>query len=91
MKEEHILPTEIVAQLADSLKKREALNIADGAADLGDDHIDSTLLRSPLHSPFDLIGNMRNHLDSLSQVEPFPLPLDYRPVDLAGSNIVFFG
>ena len=37
--EEGILPAEIAAQLADGLDKGQALDIADGAADLDDRHI----------------------------------------------------
>ena len=40
VQEEDVVPADLVADLADGLQERQRLDVADGAADLGDDDVD---------------------------------------------------
>src|SRR5579884_964706 len=59
-----ILAAQLLAHLADGLKKRQRLNVANRAANLDQSNI--TVSRDLAHSVLDLIGDMRNDLDSLA-------------------------
>ena len=50
--------TEFVAELADRLQERQALDVADGAADLADQEID--ILDIGTHEILDGVGDMGN-------------------------------
>ena len=79
----------ILPELADGLEKRQALDVADGAADLDDDDVDVAG-----HGPdavLDLVGDVRNDLHGPSEVVAAPLLLDHREVDLPGRPVVVAG
>ena len=79
----HFLMAETMAHLPDSLDKGLALDITDGAADLGDDHIRTCPLSNPINEALDLIGDMGNGLHGAAQVLSSPLLGDDIGVDLA--------
>ena len=69
------LAAELVAELADRLQERQALDVADGAADLAQDEIlaveigDDELL--------DRVGDVRNDLDGGAEIVAVALPGDH--------------
>ena len=81
--------TQLPAQLADGLHKGSALNVADGAAHLGDDEVELlVLLVLAQHTTLNLIGDMRHHLNGLAQIVTATLAVDDRLVDAAGGDAV---
>ena len=54
-------------EFADGLEKRQAFNVASGAADLGDHHISAALFSHFLNALFDFIGHVRNHLHGFAE------------------------
>src|SRR5262249_29823808 len=84
-----VLPPDVLPELADRLQEREPLDVADGAADLDDDHVG--VARDLADGPLDLVGDMRDHLDRPSEVVAVALLLDDRVVDLAGRHVVVAG
>src|ERR1019366_8143967 len=72
--------------LANGFKERQRLDIANGAADLGDHHVH--VPRYFLQRGFDLIGHVRNHLHGLAQVIAAPFAGDDLLVDAAAGQVV---
>ena len=69
MDKEHVFTTQLVTNLASSFNERLALDIADGAADFGDDDIWPRLLVGlEAHPSLDFIGDVRNDLNRVSEV-----------------------
>ena len=58
---------DVEGELADRLQERQALDVADGAADLGDDDVD-VVGRQLADGRLDLVGDVRDDLDGLAQV-----------------------
>ena len=58
---ERVLAADVLAQLADRLEERLALDVADGAADLDDDDVD--VVRDGADAVLDLVGDVRDDLD----------------------------
>ena len=88
VQEEAVVPTHVVAQLPGGLKERQRLDVADRAADLGDDHVRRIFgARGRLHPVLDLVGDVRDHLHGVAQVFPAALLGDHRRVDLAGRDV----
>jgi hypothetical protein len=86
---------QVLAQLADGLEERQALDVADRAADLDQHEVDRLLARL-VHGRrqdevLDLVGDVRNHLDGRAQIVAAALLLDDRLVDLAGGDVVGLG
>src|SRR5262249_9402454 len=77
-----ILLADIEGELADGLEKGQPLDVADGAADLGDDNID-VLGGEAVDSRLDLVGDVRDDLDGATEVVAAALLLDDGLVDLA--------
>ena len=88
MHEEHVLAAELVAHLAGGLDERLRLDVADGAADLGDDHVGlGALGRLQPHAALDLVGDVRDDLHGVAEVLAAALLGDHRRVDLAGGDV----
>ena len=51
VQEEAVVPADVVADLASGLEERQRLDVADGAADLGDHHVDVVGRPSPGSGP----------------------------------------
>ena len=86
---EHVVAPDVLPELADRLQERQALDVADGAADLDDD--DVGVARHPADGRLDLVGDVRDDLHGAPQVVAAPLLLDDREVDLAGGDVVVAG
>ena len=88
VQEEAVVPADVVPHLAGRLQERQRLDVADGAADLGDHHVrrsaDSAV---GLHPLLDLVGDVRDDLHGVAEVLTAPLLGDHRRVDLAGRDV----
>ena len=74
------------AQLPDRFEERQRFDVADGAADLDDQHV--LALRALEDARLDLVGDVGNHLHGAAQVFAAPLFLDDGLVDLAAGRVV---
>ena len=82
--DEHaIFAAHIERNLADGFQKRQALDVAHRAADLGDHHVGLGIAEVGDHL-LDLVGDVGNHLHCLPEKLAAPLLVDHRQVDLAG-------
>ena len=67
--EEDVLAAELVAHLAGRLEERLALDVADRAADLGDDDVGLRLVGGlQAHAALDLVGDVRDDLHGVAEV-----------------------
>ncbi len=73
--------------LTGGLEKGLALDVAGGAADLGDHDIGVRLFAHAVDKVLDLLRDMRNDLDRLAQVLTAALLVQDIPVDLAGGQV----
>ncbi len=65
---EHVLRAGLAADLADRLEERERLDVADRAADLGDDDVAVGRLTGSAHAVLDLVRDVRDHLHGRAEV-----------------------
>ena len=77
VQEEDVVPAHVVADLAGRLEERLGLDVADRAADLGDDHVD-VVPGLGAHPGLDLVGDVRDDLHRVAEVLPAPLLGDHR-------------
>ena len=89
MDEQAVLAADLGGKLPRRLDDRQALDVADRAADLDDRHIITGFAFSD--PVFDLIGDMRDHLDGAALIIALALFLDNRPVDASGCHIAVLG
>ena len=75
-------------EFADGLEKRQAFNVASGAADLGDHHISAALFSHFLNALFDFIGHVRNHLHGFAEVITAPFLLQHGLIHAAAGEVV---
>ena len=91
MQKETVLPTNLVTHLAGRFQERLGFDIADSAADLGDDDVWPVAVGvrlGHLQDPaFDLIGDVRDHLHGIAEVLPTAFPGDDFRIHLAGGHI----
>src|SRR5215813_13266343 len=80
---------QLVPELADGLEERQSLDVADRAADLHQDEIES--LVTVEDEILDGIGDMGNDLDGRAKVIAPPLPGQNVLVDAAGGDVVLAG
>ena len=76
---EHVLAPHVVAELPYGFQKGQALDVADGAPDLGDD--DVLVLPQAPYPVLDLVGYVRDDLHGRPEVIPPPLAGYDLPVD----------
>ncbi len=88
MDEHAVLRAQVAAHFARGLHERLGFDVADGAADLGDDHID-VVGGLGAHARLDLVGDVRDHLHALAEVFAGALLAEHFLVDLAGRDIRF--
>ena len=86
---ERVLAADVLAQLADRLDERQALDVADRAADLDEDDVD--VLGDGADAVLDLVGDVRDDLHGAAEIVAAPFLLDDRQVDLAGRPVVVAG
>ena len=83
------------AHLSGGLEEGLGLDVADGATDLGDDDIGEVAVVIGLglsaHDSLDLVGDVRDDLDSVAEVLPSPLLCDNGGVDLSGGGVGLAG
>ena len=85
-----VVAADVEAELADGLEEREDLDVADGAAHLGDDDVD-LVGGEPVDAALDLVGDVRDHLHGLAEVVAAPLGVEDRLVDRAGGGVGVLG
>ena len=83
---ETVFFTDILRELADSLQKWLAFDVADCPTDLGDYNI-GVFIDKAFYNVFDLVSDMRDDLDGFPQKLSLTLFLDYRQIDLSGSVV----
>src|SRR5262245_65775091 len=76
---------QLVAELADRLEERQALDVADGAADLAQHEI--VALVALADEVLDRIGDVENDLDGSAEVVAAPLLGEDLLVDAAGRDV----
>ena len=82
MDEHAVLAAQFQRKLTDGLQERQALDVTNGATDLGDHHVGLRVAEVRDHL-LDLVGDVRDHLDGLPEKFATPLLVDHRQVDLA--------
>ena len=85
-RKKHVVAADLVADLADGLQERQRLDVADRAADLGDDHVDVGTRHAP-DAVLDLVGDVRDDLHGVAEVLAAALLGDDVGVDLAGGDV----
>ena len=78
---------DLVAQLANRLEKRQALNVADRATNLDEHNVDGLGLRDTQDASLDLVGDMRNDLHRGAEVLATALAANHAVVDRAGRGV----
>ena len=81
-----VLLAGVQGELADGFEKRQPFNVADGAADLRDDHV-HVVGGQLAHRRFDLVRDVRHHLHGLAEILAAALLLDNGEIDLAGREV----
>ena len=89
MNVERVVAPDILAELADRFQERQALDVADRAADLDQDDVD--VVGRAADGVLDFVGDVRNDLDGAAQVVAAPLLLDDALIDLAGRPVGIAG
>ena len=69
-----VFAAEVPAELPHRFEKRQALDIADGAADFDDAEV--AAFGGQQDTPLDLVGDMRNHLHGRAEIIAVALLLD---------------
>ena len=94
VEEEDAVAAEVVADLACGLEEGQRLDVADGAADLGDDDVRRVGVGDPgragglrPHPLLELVGDVRDDLHGVAEVLAAALALDDPVVDLAGRDV----
>ena len=91
MHERDVLPPQVRTHLAGRLEERLGLDVPHRPPDLSDDDIGHLAVGAGSglgsHDAFDLVGDVRDDLNSVPQVLPAALLGDDRGVDLAGGRI----
>ena len=86
MHEQRVAVADFLSELANGFKKRQTLDVADSAADLGDHHVHAGR-RQGAHRILDLVGDMRHYLNRAAEEITVAFLGDDRPVNLAGGVI----
>ncbi len=87
MDENGIFMSHIQLELPDGFQERLALNVADGAAHLDNGDLCFPASVIPVETALQLIGDVGDHLHGAAAVVSPALLGEYRPVNLAGSDI----
>ena len=91
MDEDGVVRPLLQGKLADGFEERQSLDVAGGAADLGDEHVRVGRRRHVLDALLDFVGDMRNDLDGLAEVIAASLFLDDVEIDTAAREVVELG
>ena len=85
--EERPIALELAMDLAQRLQEWLTLDVADGAANFGDDHLSVGLASDPLDALLDLVGDVRHNLDRAAEEVAAPFAGDHGRIDLAGRDV----
>ena len=91
MHEHRPLRPQLVAELADRFQERQALDVADGAADLDQREIHrpaAVVQRLPGDRVLDRVGDVRDHLHGRAEIVAAPLLGDHLGIDAPGGGVV---
>ena len=77
---------QVVAELADGFEERQALDVADGAADLDEDEVELVIALED--EVLDGVGDVRDDLDGGAQIVAAALLGDDVGIDAAGGDVV---
>ena len=83
---DRVMARQIVAQLPDRLEERQALDVADRAADLAQHEIEAVI--AVADEILDGVGDVRNDLDGGAEIVAAPLLGEDVLVDAAGGDVV---
>ena len=86
---DRVVARQIVAELADRLEERQALDVADRAADLAQHEIEAVI--AVADEVLDGVGDVRDDLDGGAEIIAAPLLGDDVLVDAAGGDVVLLG
>ena len=86
MNVDRVIARQIVAQLADRLEERQALDIADRAADLAQHEIEAVI--AVADEFLDGVGDVRDDLDGGAEIIAAPLLGEDVLIDAAGGDVV---
>ena len=88
MDEDRVVVTNLERELADGFEKRQALDVAGRAANLGDDHIGPGLLTQHVHALLDLVSHVWDNLHGLAEVFPLAFVIEDRLIHLTARQVV---
>src|SRR3981189_1499610 len=81
-----MIARQIVLDLADRLEERQALDVADGAADLAQHEVEIVIA---VENEFlDRVGDMRDHLDGGAEIVAAPFLGENVLIDSPGGDVV---
>ena len=83
---DRVLARQFVAELADRLEERQALDVADRAADLHQHEVVAVV--AVADEILDRVGDVRDHLDGGAEIVAAPLLGEDVLVDAAGGDVV---
>ena len=83
---DRVVARQFVAQLADRLEERQALDVADGAADLAQHEIEAVI--AVADEILDGVGDVRDDLDGGAEIVAAPLLGEDVLVDAPGGDVV---
>src|SRR5579863_2439878 len=84
--EKTLLLAELIAQLADRFQKRQAFDIANGAADLTNAEI--LILQIGANKFLDCVRDVGDYLYGGAEIIAVPFLGDYGRIDFAGGNVI---
>ena len=87
MQVEDVLGADLAAELADRLEERLRLDVADRAADLGDDDVGGGRLGDRADARLDLVRDVRDHLHGRAEVLALALLAQHAVPDAAGGVV----
>ena len=90
MDQNHIFMSFFMLELTDRFEKRLTLNVSNGSADFNDRDFCMFCRRIAVKSAFDLIGDVRNDLNSSAAEITSSFFLQNGPVDFSGRDIGIF-
>ncbi len=88
---QHVRPADVLAHLADRLEERQALDVADRAADLDDHHVRIPVAGDPGDPFLDLVRDVRDDLDRAAEVVSATLLRDHGLVDPTRRDVAELG
>ena len=91
MNVQYIVTANFLLDLANSLHKWQGLNITYSTTDFGNNYICTIAGSHIINTLLNLIGDMRNNLDSLAQIITTALLVKNIPINLTSGNIRAFG